>query len=122
MDTPADLDYTPQRREPDKREQYSDNTEKVIRSYGLDQAATNYLIDRHKDAANAPGNREKSDRYEIIFNENPMDYLAAYRKAQVNFEMGRNSTAMKWVNKAIEIKPDYIPALRFKRKVEGRLK
>ena len=51
-----------------------------------------------------------------------MDYLAAYRKAQVNFEMGRNSNALTWINKALEIKPDYMPARGLKKKIEGRLK
>ena len=51
-----------------------------------------------------------------------MDYLAAYRTAQANFDMNRNGQALTWINKALEIKPDYMPARGLKKKIEGRLK
>ena len=102
-------------------EKYSDDTTKVIKSYGL-ASGTNVLINKHKEAAAGQGNRQKAERYSKILKKYPMDYLAAYRAAEVIFAMGRNGQALKWVNKSLEIYPDYMPARRLKKQIQGALK
>ena len=102
-------------------EKYSDDTTKVINSYGLGNKAKN-LINRHKEAAAGMGNKEKVSRYSAILKQFPMDYLAAYRAAEASFAMGRNSQALKWVNQSLAIYPDYMPARRLKKQIEGALK
>ncbi len=131
--TPAprqeDYDYTPTQTTPaitkkaaSNLENRSEDPQKVISSYGLDGGTANALIQRHKDAAKGKGNREQSERYINITNQYPMDYLAPYKAALANYEMGRNSTAQKFVNIALERNPNYVPAKQLKRKVEGALK
>lgn len=106
----------------DKREKYSEDTAKVIKSYNLGASAKESLMTRHKDAEKGQGNREKVDRYEIIFRSHPDDYLAAYRLAQLNFAMGRNGQALGWVDKSLAVFPNYMPARRLRNQIEGALK
>ena len=117
-------DNEPSEYEPLKKfrnlERYSEKTEKVLRSYGLDEATFDRMLDRHKDAENGVGNQEKFDRYEILFNEYPFDYLAAYRAAQANMAMGRKGQAETWLNKALNIHPNYIPAKQLLKKARAR--
>ena len=101
---------------------YSEDTKKVIKSYRLSKKTTNALLNRHENSAAGVGNKEKAERYESTLKRFPMDYLAAYRLAQVNFEMGRNSQALKWVNRSLSIYPDYMPARRLKKQIQGALK
>ena len=104
----------------DKREKQSEDTAKVINSYGLSKAAAKSLIARHKDAEKGMGNREKASRYSKILKANPNDYLAAYRLAQVNAAMGRNGQALGWVNRCLKIYPNYMPARRLRTKLGGK--
>ena len=106
----------------DKREKYSEDTAKVINSYGLTSSKAKGLINRHNDAAKGMGKEEKFDRYKRIYNANKYDYLAAYRLAQVSFEMGHNAQAMSWLNTCLDIFPNYMPARQLKKKVEGAMK
>lgn len=106
----------------DKREKYSDNTTKVINSYGLKASQAKGLINRHNEAAQAKGKEDRFDRYKRIYNANKYDYLAAYRLAQVSFEMGHNAQAMGWINTCLEIFPNYMPARQLKKQVEGAMK
>ena len=62
-------------------EKYSEDTAKVINSYGLAKNRAKNLINKHKDAAAGMGNKEKVDRYQQILREFPMDYFAAYKAA-----------------------------------------
>ena len=101
-------------------EKRSENTEKVLRSYDVDEATFNRMLDRHKDAEKRVGNREKVDRYEILFNEYPYDYLAAYRAAQANMAMGRHGQARTWLERALKINPNYLPAKQLMKKVQAR--
>ena len=103
-------------------EKYADDATKVIKSYGLNKAQTNTLISRHKDAVAGMGNREKVDRYSSILKKYPMDYFAAYKAAEANFAMGRNNQALQWVNRSLKIYPDYMPARRLKKQIQGALK
>lgn len=104
----------------DKREKNSEDTTKVIRSYGLSSQATKSLIAKHNDAAKGQGNREKDERYKKILKANPKDYLAAYRLAQVNAAMGRNGQALNWVNQCLKIFPNYQPARSLRKKLGGK--
>ena len=103
-------------------EKYSEDTAKVINSYGLSKKRAKNLINNHKDAAAGMGNKEKVKRYQNILRQFPMDYLAAYRAAEATFAMGRNSQALRWVNQSLAIYPDYMPARRLKKQIEGALK
>lgn len=91
-----------------------------MRSYGVDEATFNRMLDRHKDASKGVGNREKVDRYEILFNEYPYDYLAAYRAAQANMAMGRKGQAQTWLERALKINPNYRPAKQLLKKAKAR--
>ncbi len=104
----------------DKREKNSEDTKKVINSYGLKASAAKALINKHNEAAKGQGNREKDERYKRILKSNPNDYLAAYRLAQVNFEMGRKGQALNWVNRCLKIYPNYMPARRLRTKLGGK--
>lgn len=104
-----------------KLENQADNANKVIKSYGFDSGKTEVLLDKHKSASRAAGNREKSDRYMQIFNEFPMDYYAAYKAAKANYDMGRNSTAKNWVDKALSVNGGYVPAIILNRQINGAL-
>ena len=103
-------------------EKYADDATKVIKSYGLNKAQTNTLISRHKDAVAGMGNREKVDRYSSILKKYPMDYFAAYKAAEASFAMGRNNQALQWINRSLKIYPDYMPARRLKKQIQGALK
>ena len=103
-----------------KLEKYSEDTVKVLRSYGLDAETFDRLLDRHNDAAKGIGNQEKFDRYEIIFNEYPFDYLAAYRAAQANMAMDRKGQAHGWLERALKIHPNYIPARQLLKRARAR--
>lgn len=106
-----------------KPETKSTEAKKVIQSYRLDGAVTRVLIDKHKSAAYTEvGKREQYDRYVIILNEYPFDYFAAYKAAEMNYDMRKYSTALKYIDKSLEIYPDYIPAIRLRRKIQAGLK
>lgn len=116
------------RREEDRRrfspnyEKYSADPERVIRSYGFDRTTTENLLDLHRSAARGNGKGERYDRYTMIFRDFPTDYLAAYEASRNAYEMADYDMAMHWINKALEILPQYVPARQFKRTVEGGLK
>ena len=117
------------RREEDDRrrfnpnyEKYSADPERVIRSYGFDRTTTENLLDLHYSAARGNGKGERYDRYTMIYRDFPTDYLAAYEASRNAYDMADYDMAMHWVNKALEILPQYVPARQFKRTVEGTLK
>lgn len=116
------------RREEDRRrftpnyEKYSADPERVIRSYGFDRTTTENLLDLHYSAARGNGKGERYDRYTMIYRDFPTDYLAAYEASRNAYDMADYDMAMYWVNKALEILPQYVPARQFKRTVEGGLK
>ena len=101
-------------------ENKSSDTEKVLKSYGLKNNQYVSLLNKHKDAAKGQGNREKADRFGIIFREHPYDYLAAYRVAQANMNMDRRGQAVTWLNKVLKINPKYGPALSLMRKAKAK--
>ena len=101
-------------------EKYSEDTEKVLKSYGLDYNTYISLLNQHKDSAKGKGNREKSDRFQITYNEHPYDFLAAYRVAQANMEMNRKGQAEEWLKKALAINPKYVPAQQLLKKARAR--
>lgn len=105
-----------------KYEKYSADPERVIRSYGFDRTTTENLLDLHYSAARGNGKGERYDRYTMIYRDFPTDYLAAYEASRNAYEMADYDMAMHWVNKALEILPQYVPARQFKRTVEGALK
>lgn len=103
-------------------EKYSTNSEKVIPSYGFDSVTTQNLLDLHYSASRGNGKGERYDRYTMILRDFPEDYLAAYEASRNAYEMADYGMAMHWVNKALEILPQYVPARQFKRTVEGALR
>ena len=101
-------------------EQRSVDAAKVIKSYQLDRNVARILLDKHRDAENTRiGKREQSQRYERIIRDYPYDYLAAYKAAELNYDMGRYSTALKLLEASLRIYPSYIPASRLRTKVQG---
>ncbi len=103
-------------------ERYSEDPDKVIHSYGLSTTAELDLIDLHHSAKRAKAKRERYDRYIMILSDYPKDYLAAYEAAVSAYDMTEYDKALHWVNKSLEIFPQYVPARQFKRKIEGGLK
>ena len=105
-----------------KHEKYSENTDRVIRSYGLDDMTTANILDLHQAATRGIGKREKFERYTMILNDYPEDYLATYRASQIAFEMADYGLAMHWLRRCLEICPDYMPARNFRKRIEGKMK
>lgn len=105
---------------PARHEKFSDKTEKVIRSYELDPTEESDLIDLHHAAERARSKPERYSRYSDILMDNPLDYLAAYRMAQVAFEMANYSECEECLDTTLEICPDYAPAKRLMKVLEGK--
>ena len=105
---------------PAKHEKFSDKTEKVIKSYELDPDDESELIALHHEAERARSKPEKFERYSNILIDNPLDYLAAYRMAQVSFNMANYSECEECLNTTLEICPDYAPAKRLMKVLEGK--
>ena len=104
----------------DKYEKRSTNTETVINSYGLDKRARDRLISAHNEAGKAISKKERFKRYEEIFKKNPNDFLAAYRAAETQIEMGHKGGAENWLNKVLAINPNYSPAKQLMKKAKNR--
>lgn len=105
---------------PARHEKFSDKTEKVIRSYELDPTEESDLLDLHHAAERARSKPEKYSRYSDILMDNPLDYLAAYRMAQVAFNMANYRDCEECLNTTLEICPDYAPAKRLMKVLEGK--
>ncbi|MBQ3458002.1 MAG: hypothetical protein IJG30_03485 [Synergistaceae bacterium] len=103
-----------------KHEKFSEKTEKVIRSYGLDPTEESDLLDLHHAAERARSKPERYSRYSDILMDNPLDYLAAFRMAQVAFDMANYSECEECLNTTLEICPDYAPAKRLMKVLEGK--
>ena len=100
----------------------STKPEDVVKTYGLPQDKTDYIIRRHKDALKLRSNRERVNVYSQMFNEYEGDYLAAYYAALANFEMDRGSQAVGWCDKALAINHRYSPAIRLRKRSVGLTK
>ena len=103
-------------------ENRSTKPEDVVKTYGLPQDKTDYIIRRHKDALKLRSNRERVNVYSQMFNEYEGDYLAAYYAALANFEMDRGSQAVGWCDKALAINHRYSPAIRLRKRSVGLTK
>ena len=103
-----------------RHEKFSEKTEKVIRSYGLDPTEESDLLDLHHAAERARSKPERYSRYSDILMDNPLDYLAAFRMAQVAFDMANYSECEECLNTTLEICPDYAPAKRLMKVLEGK--
>ena len=104
-------------------EQRSVNSAKVIESYQLDRNVARVLLNKHRDAEKTQvGKREQAQRYEIIFGEYPYDYFAAYKVAELHYDMGHYGTALKWVDISLKVYPNYYPASALRKKASGALK
>ena len=104
-------------------EQRSVNSAKVIESYQLDRNVARDLLNKHRDAEKTQvGKREQAQRYEIIFGEYPYDYFAAYKVAELHYDMGHYGTALKWVDISLKVYPNYYPASALRKKASGALK
>ena len=104
----------------EKYEKRSTNTETVINSYGLDRRARDRLIAAHNDAGKAVSKKERLKRYDEIFKKNPNDFLAAYRAAETQMEMGHKGGAEWWLKKVLAINPNYSPAKQLMKKAKNR--
>ena len=121
--SPIDAAVIPTKKKSDlapRHEKFSEDTGKVIRSYGLDPTEESELLDLHHAAERARSKAEKFSRYSDILADNPLDYLAAFRMAQVAFNMANYSECEECIGKTLEICPDYAPAKRLMKVLEGK--
>ena len=102
-----------------KHEKYSEDLTKVIRSYGLKESVTSDLLDLHRAAERGVGNQAKIERYSAIVEAYSIDYFAAYKAAVAAYNMVDYDEAMYWITKCLDTCPDYMPARRLKKRIEG---
>lgn len=102
-------------------EKASTNTAQVIASYGLSESETQSLVERHKQAERMLSNDEKFHRYTKMFNASPSDFFAAYQAAKIAFDVGHNSDAKEWAEKALSVNPSYNPAKKILRAAKNKM-
>lgn len=103
-------------------ENRSKDPAKVIKSYGLSDSDTNRLIERHKDALKLRSKENRAETYAAMFEEYPVDFLAAYYAGLAEFDMDHGSRAVGWCEKSLSVNPRYYPAKELKKRAEGLLK
>lgn len=92
-------------------ENESTDPAKVIASYGLPAGEENTLRLAHINAAKLGDKSRKAyNKYVELAEANTNDYLAAYRAGIIAKNLKKKKDAVKWLDKALEINPNYIPA------------
>ena len=91
-------------------ENSSTDPAKVIKSYGLSSGETNALRIKHINLAKLGNTKRAYSEYVKLAEENPNDYLAAFRAGEISQKMRKKDDAREWYEKALEINPDYEPA------------
>lgn len=92
-------------------ENESTDPAKVIASYGLPSGEADVLKLAHVNAAKLGNKSRKAyNKYVELAEANDKDYLAAYRAGIIAKNLKRKKDAAKWLDRALEINPDYVPA------------
>ena len=91
-------------------ENSSTDPAKVIKSYGLSSGEANSLRIRHINLAKLGNTKRACSEYVKLVEENPNDYLAAFRAGEISRRLKKKDDAREWYEKALEINPDYEPA------------
>lgn len=101
-------------------ENKSTDPAKVIPTYGLPSGEANVRRIAHTNARKL-GDKSKQayDKYVELANSSDVDYLAAYRAGVIAMTIGRKNDAATWLDKALEINPDYEPAQQAKAKLNS---
>ena len=92
-------------------ENESTDPAKVIPTYGLPSGEANTRRIAHTNAAKLGDKSKKAyDKYVELAGSYENDYLAAYRAGVIAKNLKKKKDAAKWLDKALEINPDYAPA------------
>ena len=92
-------------------ENESTDPDKVIPTYGLSASEARVRRLAHRNAAKLGKKSKKAyDKYVELVESYENDYLAAYCAGMIARSMRRKNDAVKWLDRALEINPDYVPA------------
>ena len=91
-------------------ENISTDPAKVIKSYGLSSGEANSLRIRHINLAKLGNTKRAYNEYVKLAEENPKDYLAAFRAGEISRRLNKKDDARSWYEKALAVNPDYEPA------------
>ena len=91
-------------------ENISTDPAKVIKSYGLSSGEANSLRIRHINLAKLGYTKRAYNEYVKLAEENPKDYLAAFRAGEISRRLNKKDDARSWYEKALAVNPDYEPA------------
>ena len=91
-------------------ENKSTDPAKVIKSYGLSSGEANSLRIRHINLAKLGNTKRAYNEYVKLAEENPNDYLAAFKAGEISSRLKKKDDAKNWYEKALAINPDYEPA------------
>ena len=106
---------------PARLENVSTNSAKVISSYGLPEDEERSLKEHHKNAEKMLSRDEKFDRYVELFEYFPYDYLSAYQAAKIAFDIGHNSQAKEWAERALSVNSRYSPAKKLLKAAKAKM-
>ena len=95
------------------------NPDDVIKTYGLPAGEANFILRRHKEIAKMLSKKEKAEEYANLFAHYSGDYLAAYYAGLAEFESGHGSRAKEWLEKSLNINPQYLPAKMLMKQANG---
>ncbi|MBQ3764799.1 MAG: hypothetical protein II869_07490 [Synergistaceae bacterium] len=72
----------------------------------------------HRNAAKLGKKSKKAyDKYVELVESYENDYLAAYCAGMIARSMRRKNDAVKWLDRALEINPNYVPAQEAREKL-----
>ncbi|NLM71128.1 MAG: hypothetical protein GX181_04085 [Synergistaceae bacterium] len=92
---------------------------KVIQTYNLDMGKTNLLRIEHTKGINFLKSGRVKAAYELFVGETGKyegHYLAMYWAGVAAHRLRKNDEALQWMNRALEINPQYEPAAEYKSK------
>lgn len=98
-------------------ENVSTDPAKVIAAYGLPTGDANMLRLAHINANKLSDKKQAIVKYSEMFASYPGDYLAAFRAADIAYEMKDVAEARHWIEKSLSINPDYEPAIKLNEKL-----
>ncbi|MBQ6919763.1 MAG: hypothetical protein IJQ74_05480 [Synergistaceae bacterium] len=99
-------------------ENESTDPDKVIPTYGLSSSEARVRRLAHKNAAKLGKKSKKAyDKYIELVASYENDYLAAYCAGMIARSMRRKNDAAKWLDRALEINPNYVPAQEAREKL-----
>lgn len=91
----------------------------VVETYPIDKATKNAILISHRGGYYSYSNGQFSKAYDAFVNAYEAydgNYLDAYWAARTAHKLGRRKDATRWLDRALEINPDYRPALEYRAK------